>query len=819
MSELIKRWPKASFLILSVLAVTLAFFDVVFQHASLSMLDQYNPSGQPRQIHTLLPERPDIAPYEGYYDAGGGALQSEPAIQFMKHSIYNFESPFWNPFSGAGSFGPETMVDIKFSPLSLAVAVLGGSNSSFHFVTLLFYSLAVFFLYRVLVEYLSFSYQTGIAAGFVYLLNGYFTANISSNTSQCYLYFPFALFSVLQFSRRPTTLNYYCLVCSYVLPLLVTFFPTTILMLACVSTAAVGASLYYKQTWRKRFLCVGMHATAPVVAGLILAFLYIPLAEALRYVSAVQTYSLREFVPANWQALVSFMTPKHFFLSYNAINPDFLPFINNTIFHFGIIPCLVGSLLIFSGRAGKDPLFLSFAGLFGLAMGRIFSVPVISQLVDVVPFFRNLGEQYWWMMVGCSFPVIFAYGFERLRAGRVKIWPVLLVLATMLSQLAHIGLKFGLPIEQQKYSGVHTPGAHIAVAMAIAITCAGLIWQICRSARRKDFLLWLLVVCVFCELMYDMDTARFRRTEMFAEPTPDIAFLKSHIGPYRVANYGSGGFPPESGQAFQIPQVESFTMNILPKYYDICQRDLTTEHGWFGKDTFCLNRDTPSEPNINETMLNLLGVKYVVVTDSMSRFKKFFEDRKFPHVFAMPNVSIYENPSVFPRAFVVTNLYESPLTPETKGQSGRNVAFSDDEILIKDAISKGIPVGMPANDGEASELFSRAKISNYENAKVTIEVNLNAPGVLVLMDNWHPGWSAVADGSVAHLGRVNESFRGVALSSGRHIVEMTYRPITLKLALGITVASLFLLILGAFFRNTLDRKIFNLANSEGTTRP
>jgi hypothetical protein len=73
---------------------------------------------------------------------------------FKASRLYNFLSILFstgNPLTGilmqgTGSFGPETMVDIKFSPLSFFIAILGGSNLAFHFSTLLFLTFALYFL-------------------------------------------------------------------------------------------------------------------------------------------------------------------------------------------------------------------------------------------------------------------------------------------------------------------------------------------------------------------------------------------------------------------------------------------------------------------------------------------------------------------------------------------------------------------------------------------------------------------------------------------------------------------------------------------------
>jgi uncharacterized membrane protein YfhO len=49
-------------------------------------------------------------------------------------------------------------------------------------------------------------------------------------------------------------------------------------------------------------------------------------------------------------------------------------------------------------------------------------------------------------------------------------------------------------------------------------------------------------------------------------------------------------------------------------------------------------------------------------------------------------------------------------------------------------------------------------------------------GILMVADNWYPGWTASVDAHNARIERMDGGIRGVAVSAGRHKVEMKYRP-------------------------------------------
>ncbi|MGZ3744545.1 MAG: YfhO family protein [Pseudobdellovibrionaceae bacterium] len=797
--------PRLRLFLQCAFIIVLIFPDVIFKGASISMLDQANFTSTPRSIHTLFKERDGLEPSQSFYDFGGSAFQSEPAIQFLKHSIYKLQSPYWNPYSGAGAFGPETMVDIKFSPLSLAVALLGGSNFFFHFITLLFYTLALYFLALTLREHLGFSLKTSLVTCVVFLLNGYFTANISSNTNQAYLYFPLTLYSILTFCKRPSVNSYIMLVGSYVLPFCVTFFPTTVLMVTCAFVITVGASLKYFSIWKFRHKMVLLQASAAACAILLLAFIYLPTSEALNFVGAFDLYSRRTFNPANYQAIISFFTPKHVFESYNAINPAFSAFEQNTIFHFGIISGCIVAIIVFSRRWWKDALLSSFVLLFILSFGRVFDLPLITTLLDQIPFFRNIAEQYWWMMVACSFPLIFAYGLDQVEMATFQLWPAVLVALVIILDLIYILKTYGI-LRPERFSWyVSYMDALNYVIKTVFITITGLcaLVMIRRRPDRKVFLVGILCFSVCLEMHYYFNTARFERMDVFQNPPEYILFLKKNLGLNRLAAFGSTGFPPEIGTAYQLQQIEFFTMNIFPSYYSFCQKNLTTEHGWWGKDTFCVNRDTRNEPNVNLASLDLLSVRYLVVSSSMEKFASLFEKQNFPLVFKSATASIFENPHAFPRVYAVRNLFKSPNTPDSRGLSAKSVAFTEDNNLLKEANLLNISTQLPLTN-DPSSLFDSSRIISYENTKVIIEANFTEPGILVVPDNWHPNWTAMVDHQTTYIGKVNESFRGLALGAGKHDIEMSYQPATLPFALVITSFMSCLLMILFFARKKVD---------------
>jgi len=76
-------------------------------------------------------------------------------------------------------------------------------------------------------------------------------------------------------------------------------------------------------------------------------------------------------------------------------------------------------------------------------------------------------------------------------------------------------------------------------------------------------------------------------------------------------------------------------------------------------------------------------------------------------------------------------------------------------------------------------------VDEAERMRLTTESD--GPAWLVLSDTWFPGWQARVDGVAQPVGRADYAFRAVALGAGRHDVEMTYAPRSVRDGLMITL--------------------------------
>jgi len=163
----------------------------------------------------------------------------------------------------------------------------------------------------------------------------------------------------------------------------------------------------------------------------------------------------------------------------------------------------------------------------------------------------------------------------------------------------------------------------------------------------------------------------------------------------------------------------------------------------------------------------LLGVGYVVTPKPFDQLG--LEGSEAVELLAEGGHFVYRLEDAVPRAFLATS-YE--ILPDDDDARARLVAadFDPAQTAIL-ATEPGCAVG---GDG------GMAALEGYSPNRVTIHVDAGDPGLLVLTDQWYPGWQATVDGNPAEVLRADTVFRAVCVPEGQHTVTFRYRPASLR---------------------------------------
>jgi uncharacterized membrane protein YfhO len=75
----------------------------------------------------------------------------------------------------------------------------------------------------------------------------------------------------------------------------------------------------------------------------------------------------------------------------------------------------------------------------------------------------------------------------------------------------------------------------------------------------------------------------------------------------------------------------------------------------------------------------------------------------------------------------------------------------------------------------------QATLAGADFNSVAIQAHMQCRGLVVLSDNFYPGWTATVDGQPARIWEAYTAIRGVEVEAGSHRIEMHYRPLTVRL--------------------------------------
>ncbi|MBI2559311.1 YfhO family protein [Candidatus Woesearchaeota archaeon] len=308
----------------------------------------------------------------------------------------------------------------------------------------------------------------------------------------------------------------------------------------------------------------------------------------------------------------------------------------------------------------------------------------------------------------------------------------------------------------------------------------------------------LIFLIIFLDLgLYSMSIIQVKDKSAIFEKTDIINFLEKDKGIFRVLAFKNYLLPQYSSIKYNIYKVDGYEGMIMKDYFDYISA--------MNNATAIPATVLPIVDIYYPEMLNLLNAKYVVsekqlygnyyknyelVYNTTSNFYLSFGmtrmyDKEFndaSHEFiGRKGVFVYLNKDFLPRAFVVPSaavLDRNNILAELKKPSFKSRGL----VLLEKSPNKPL-----ANQGG----YKEANITFYSPNKISVSVDTDYPGFLVLSEVWYPGWKALDNGKETEIYRANYITRSVYLDKGEHDVDFIYDPLSFKIGLWITIATLF----------------------------
>ena len=234
---------------------------------------------------------------------------------------------------------------------------------------------------------------------------------------------------------------------------------------------------------------------------------------------------------------------------------------------------------------------------------------------------------------------------------------------------------------------------------------------------------------------------------------------------------------PDTGGALGLSDIRTLDALFPQRYVVYIRNFVQPEFGAMFAGT------EPTPPSIaNNPMFDLLGVRWVLASSSHpAEAVAGTTAGQYRALGSAGSVAVYENEHALPRAFVVHRVHAVPddkqalasmATGAARLPNGTVHVMSFDPAREAVIESATLPAGLPqAADGPRA-----ARIVSYGPEKVMVEVDAGASGLLVLTDQYFPGWEATVNGKPSAIAATDFAFRGVTLGPEQSRVVFRYHP-------------------------------------------
>ncbi len=707
-----------------------------------------------------------LAPRPGAGLLADQLLYLAPWRQFMREEFLAGHFPLWNPFILAGVPFAACIQAAPFYPLNVGLLWLPALPFSLVAAFLKIFCAGIFTGFHL--RRLGASERGAVLGGVVFSLGGFMVAWLGHPHTNSACLLPALFWSLGRLSDRSSFRNAALLGLFTGLALLGGHPPTMLHAFGAAAAYAVFLAARAQCSDRVRFIVLALFAAclgACLAAPALLPY--------LEYHGLSSTAASSRLL-ARWGTHLSPWLLLHLFMPLASGSPARGAEILAGLFGLGpesnfieraawtgLIPLGLAMLAVIRRRRDGEVLFHTGLALFGL-MGAV-GLPPLPWLWKILPGYASVNPTR--LLLAWSFGVAVLAGLGcdldpadvSLQGRRCLKWS--LGLAAIIAGVTYGGLVWRyrdeLRLTETAFAG--------AVLLLFAGECAAALWVL--APRRR---VWAPGLAgLFC-LIYALDVNPSAPASTFYPQTPALAAMKGAAGEGRVFALGRS-LEPDLGMPSRLRDARGRDF-IVPKRYE----ELVTGRA-FDFEFYSGAPDMPPNPAL--FAIGVVGATRKNVAAAPKGWKKIHEGDLF----------VFQSPSPAKRALFVSAARvggEEEVLAAVRAPDfdpSRLVWFDDGDFAGATRGAKGT-----------------AHMLEDSTNSVSLEVESDGPGWLVLLDGWFPGWEATIDGKPVRVRRADYAFRAVEVSGGKAVVRFDYRPLSfwiglllaLVAALALTAAAL-----------------------------
>lgn len=265
---------------------------------------------------------------------------------------------------------------------------------------------------------------------------------------------------------------------------------------------------------------------------------------------------------------------------------------------------------------------------------------------------------------------------------------------------------------------------------------------------------------------------------------PVIEALREKTTNARVFGFGEANIATNLATQFRIYDPQYYHPLYIHRYKQLIEYANTGKYlSIYPRGDISLRNDYSADKNLmilRERFLDLDSVRY--------KLYKKQEKTKPPQ----GNIDWEDNTwllvsrnNPLPRAYMVNRV----IVKKTPSAILQTLFDQEFDIFNTVILEQNISLSNPSDNN-----IKNVIIDDYQANSVKLTSVSDSDALLILTDNYYPGWHAYVDGKKTPIYRANYTFRAIPISQGKHSVIFRYEPESVKLGKLISIISLIILI-------------------------
>ncbi len=680
--------------------------------------------------------------------------QLYPWKYFTIQTLKQKELPLWNPNSFAGNPHLGNFQSAVLSPFNCLFLIFSFPDA--WAMLILFQPLIAGLSMYLFMKTSRVSNVGSLISSVAFMFCGFMTVWMAYGTlSMAIAFLPLSLFAIERTFKKSTIFSIILLPVTIIFTFFSGHFQTSMYFLVLIFCFFLLKSIVAKNIKATIYVGSGL-----IVGVLVSLFQIIP--TIIFYANSVRSeiFITQGGIPI--QYLITTLSPD--FYGNPVTRNDWFGYYAEFASFVGIIPLFLASFSFFNKK--KQIIFFMASGLIALLLS--IHTPLQGLLGSLqIPVFSTSNPNRIIVLFSFCFALLSGYGFDVLQTYIkntqkkkiifiLSIWSIFLLAVWLLILFFHV-----------------LPDDKVIIAkrnlLLPTVFFGGSIIVVFLALTKKKFLLlvtcYLLLITSFDSLHYASKWMPFDPRNFIFQDIPVIEAIKKNIGYSRLF----GNVVQDVGNYYSFQMIEGYDPLYIKRYGEFIR----------AAGTGNILEAERSVVNLDKTgiytdrVLDFLGVSIIFhriqdtntsyaypVWEKKQKYALLFQDKKF---------QLYKNKTAMQRATLFYNFE----------------VIKDDKTLLKRFYTKDFnyqntlllqeqPSGSVEKGG-----IGYAKILLYSPNKVIIQANSNKPALLLLTDNFYPGWIVTVDGREKKIYQADYSFRAVSIPQGIHTVIFSYKLISL----------------------------------------